>query len=88
MLADYTDYLFRIIESDGGTYQGWSAQIFSLFLYLYFNKFRRYKEYYLNLHVEISDDLISKTRIKYIKIIILMIVRMTNTFIGNICKSV
>lgn len=38
MLADYTDYLFRIIESDGGTYQGWSAQIFSLFLYLYFNK--------------------------------------------------
>ena len=50
MLADYTDYLFRIIESDGGTYQGWSAQIFSLFLYLlrnsklYFNKiFQIYK---------------------------------------------
>lgn len=50
MLADYTDYLFRIIESDGGIYQGWSAQIFSLFLYLlrnsklYFNKiFQIYK---------------------------------------------
>lgn len=48
MLADYTDYLFRIIESDGGIYQGWSAQIFSLFLYLlrnsklYFNKMSRF----------------------------------------------
>lgn len=66
MLADYTDYLFRIIESDGGTYQGWSAQIFSLFLYLlrnsklYFNKITRFTQYIYKMQTTPNKVIINK----------------------------